>query len=200
MRTISTRGYGSHGMANRIKEIHGTNPITERTQSCNEHINHKQPAGRISNFGPEFIYIQSCNLGRKDLRILQLIHRNQSKRKNHDTQTSQPLYDASPKKNTMRLIIDIIQHRSSRSGKTGHRFKESIFYSCGRSIKQEGQHTQKRENHPYQSHDQETVLTRQFGFRTSPSDQKKSGSDHKSNQCGIQQCFQILIATTMLIK
>lgn len=125
MRTISTRSNGGHGMANRIKEVHRAYPITEHTQNCNEYVNHKQPAGRIPNLGSELIHIQSRYLGREDLRILQLIHRNQGKREDHDTQTTQPLYNASPEKNAMRLVVDVIQHRSTRSGETRHGLKKA---------------------------------------------------------------------------
>ncbi len=75
----------------------------------------------------------------------------------HDAEPADPLRHGTPEKNAVRHFFDVIHNRGSRTGETGHGFKESVCHVGDVAADEVGQHAEQRKSHPRQTDDDITV-------------------------------------------
>ena len=98
--------------------------------------------------------------------------------KEHDSQTTYPMRETTPKQNAMRKRFDIIQNRSTGGGKSRYNFKKSIRHRRYRPANKKRKHAESGKQNPRKRHDAISVPSCQFILCFPSQENQKPSSPH----------------------
>ena len=169
-----------------IKQIHAANQQQYNCCHSQHEIYRPQTLCHDADFRMNLVVRHPRSLRREKHLIAHSKDRQYGNRKEHDSQSSNPLREASPEQHAVRKSFNIIQNGGSRSGKPRHGFKKRISHRRDTPTYIKRQHTETCEKQPRERHDAIPVASCHPVFSSS-SQQNQSASHGHINQCRVNK-------------